>query len=157
MSLPEFVMAHLSQPAFLCSPQPRPSLCKTLGSKRPSPGPDVRSALCSSPVPLLHFCYSLSGPVWEGKTLFVFKECEQMWLLLAGNMLLCWSILPRNLGNLWTARRFPFDLWFISGSVLLKSTGALCSSSHSEGPPIMHFQTLFCTRASSWSPLPFLP
>lgn len=68
-------------------------------------------------------------------TIFFVKKYEKMWLILADNMLLCWSILPRNLGNLWTARRFPFDLWFISGSVLLKSTGALCSFSHSEGHP----------------------
>lgn len=71
---------------------------------------------------------------WECKTLYL-KEREQIWLILVDDMLLYWSILPRNLGNLWTARRFPFDLRFVSGSVLLKSTGVLCSFSHSEGHP----------------------
>lgn len=80
-------------------------------------------------------CQHLSESAKHYFFIFFCKKCEQMWLILADNLLLCWSILPRNLGNLWTVRRFPFDLWFISGSVLLKSTGALCSLSHSKGHP----------------------
>ena len=89
---------------------------------------------------------------WECKTLYL-KEREQIWLILVDDMLLYWSILPRNLGNLWTARRFPFDLRLVSGSVLLKSTGVLCSFSHSEGHPsstsIYYFAQEHLPRAHS--------
>lgn len=53
-------------------------------------------------------------------------------------MLFCWMgtlSLSEIFENLKDAKGFLYHLWFISGSVLLKSTGALCSSSQSKSCP----------------------
>lgn len=110
-------------------------LCKTLASESPL------SRALKVPLPLSPLTFPTVALLLVPASTYlrvqdaIFKSVSQVWLILADHMLLCWSILSRNLGNLWTARGSPFDLWFISGSVLLKSTGALCSFSHSEGHP----------------------
>lgn len=143
--------AHVYQPAFLCSSLLWPSSVQNSGfSKTP-----VQVLMFALP-PSLTFptvaTLLVPASTWECKTLYL-KEREQIWLILVDDMLLYWSILPRNLGNLWTARRFPFDLRLVSGSVLLKSTGVLCSFSHSEGHPsstsIYYFAQEHLPRAHS--------